>query len=251
VAEGREEASLRLSVPVRRLATWLAVLIATFSVVSLVGQVVTEFVIVENDYADRIAHWLDVNAEASIPTWYATVTLLACSLLLGVIAVSTRRQGRPFGLQWALLAAGFALLSLEEVIGVHSQATKVLRRLADDVDGPVLLVGLGVVGLVGLLVVVLLFARWFIALPRQWRIWFAVGSAIYLAGVFGSDAVGDYLAPAAGEASLPYILVLTLEEALEMTGVLIIIVALLEYVRTFVGPVTVAVRDPEGAAAAR
>ena len=223
-------------------------LIAAFSVVSLIGQVVAEFVIVENEYVDTIAHWLDVNAEASIPTWYAAVALFAVSVMLGVIATAARRQGRPYALQWALLAIGFAFLSLEEIIGVHSQVTKVLRRLADATDGPWLLIGLGLIGIVGLVVAVALFGRWFVALPRRWRTWFAIGGLVYMAGVLGSDAIGDYIASTFGGTSLLYIVVLTIEEALEMTGVLIFIVLLLEYIARFVGPVTVKVREPEEAA---
>jgi hypothetical protein len=243
VAGRRTEESLELSIPVRRLTRPLAALIVLFSLISLIGQVISEFVIVENEYVDRFTHWFDVNAEASIPTWYSAITLFAVSVMLGVIALAARRRGRPFVLQWTLLAIGFALLSLEEVIGVHSQATKVLRRAMDATDGPALLIGLGLLGVVVLAVAVALFGRWFMAMPRRWRILFAIGGLAYLAGVLGSDAVGDYLASSFGEGSLLYILVLTIEEALEMTGVLIFIVLLLEYIARSVGPVTVVARD--------
>ena len=63
--------------------------------------------------------------------------------------------------------------------------------------------------------------------------------------MLGSDAIGDYLASTFGGGSLLYILVLTIEEALEMTGVLIFIVLFLEYIARFVGPVVVEA-DPSG-----
>lgn len=244
MAAERTEGSLQVSIPVRRVATGLAVLIAVFSVVSFVGQLITEFVIVDNDYVDRIGHWLDVNAEASVPTWYSAVTLLACGVMAGIIALDTRRRSRPFALQWWLVALAFGLLSLEEVIGVHSQATKVLRRLIDTLDGPMLLVLLGIAGLVVIAIVVVVFGRWFAALPGRWRRWFAIGGVVYLVGVIASDAVGDYLISTFGDTSVLYIAVLTIEEALEMIGVLIVIVALLEYIRTFVGQVPFAVGEP-------
>ena len=246
MAGGRAEESLELSLPVGRLARWLAALIALLSVMSLTGQLISEFVIIENEYVDKVTHWFDVNAEASIPTWYAAITLFAVSAMLGVIAIAARRRGRPFVLQWTLLAIGFAALSLEEVIGVHSQVTKVLRRAMDATEGPLPLIGLGLLGLVALAVAVALFGRWFGALPRRWRTWFAIGGLVYLAGVLGSDAIGDYLASTFGGGSLLYILVLTIEEALEMAGVLIFIVLFLEYIARFVGPVVVEA-DPSGA----
>ena len=88
--------SLSLSVPVRRLATGLAVVIIVVSVVSFVGEIVSDFVIVDNKYVDRIVEWIDVNREGSIPTWYATITLASCAVLLGLIAVDAARHRKPF-----------------------------------------------------------------------------------------------------------------------------------------------------------
>jgi hypothetical protein len=240
---------LRLSISVRRVVQGMTVLILAFSLLSFIGQMVSEFVIPDNDYVERIAHWLDVNAEASIPTWYAAVALMSCSVLLAIVALAARRLGRPYPLQWALLSIGFALLSLEEIIGVHSQATKVLRSVVSSTDGAglVYLLVLGVVAVVGIIVLVALFGRFFLHLPRRWRMLFGIGLVIYLIGVLASDAVGDYLRSAFGEAGLVYIVVLTLEEALEMIGVLIVIYGLLEYIRTFVGEVLIEVRETERA----
>jgi hypothetical protein len=238
---------LRLSIPVRRVSRIVAVVIATLCLVSFVGQVVSEFVITENEYIDKIAEWVDVNAEASIPTWYATITLMACSVMAAVIAVTARVRGRPYPLQWALVSVGFALLSLEEILGVHSQATKVLRSVVSITEGFGYVLVLGAIGLVGLAILAVVFGRFFMDLPSRWRRWFTIGAVIYLIGVFASDLVGDYLFTATeGETSLLYESVLTVEEALEMTGVLIFIVLLLEYIRVFVGPLAIEVRDPGG-----
>ena len=238
-----------LSVSVRAVGKGLALLIVVFSVASFVGQVVSELVITENDYVDAITHLVDVNAEASVPTWYAAITLMACSVLLGIIAADARLRRRPYAGQWALLSIGFVLLSIEEIIGIHSQATRVLRSIVSITEGPGYVLALGAIGLAGLVVLGLVFGRFFMHLPSRWRVRFAIGGVIYLTGVFGSDAVGDYLRTAFGPASLLYIVVLTVEEALEMIGVLIFIVALLEYIRAFVGPVALDVRDAETAIA--
>jgi hypothetical protein len=240
---------LRLSASVQRIARILAILIATLCLVSFAGQIVSEFVITENQYIDKIAEWVDVNAEASIPTWYAAITLMACSVLAAVIAVAARMRGRAYPLQWALVSIGFAMLSLEEILGIHSQATKVLRSVVSITEGFGYVLVLGAVGLVGLAILAVVFGRFYMDLPSRWRRWFTIGAVIYLIGVFASDLVGDYLFTATGETSLLYEFVLTVEEALEMAGVLIFIVMLLEYIRTFVGGLAVEVRDPEGAVA--
>jgi hypothetical protein len=243
VAEENEN-PLRLSVAIRRVALSLASLIALFSVASFIGQVVSEFIIVENQYVDRITDWLDVNAEASVPTWYAAITLMACAVMLAVIAIDARARRRPYPLHWAALAVIFGFLSLEEILGIHSQATKVLRSIVSITEGPGYILALGGIGLVVLGLLAVVFGRFYLHLPPRWRWWFTAAAVIYLIGVFASDAVGDYLRTASGDSTLPYIVVLTLEEALEMIGVLIFIVMLLEYIRSFVGPFSFEVREP-------
>jgi hypothetical protein len=218
--------------------------IVVLSALSFVGQIVSEFVVTENKYVDRIAEWLDVNREGSIPTWYATVTLMACAVMLGIIAIDAYRRRRPFPLHWAALAVAFGLLSLEEILGIHSEATRVLRSVVSITEGVGYALALGAIAMVGLVVVVVVFGRFFLHLPPRWRWWFAIAAVIYLTGVFASDAVGDYLITADGDATLAYVIVLTIEEALEMIGVLIFIVMLLEYIRTYVGSVNVAVDQP-------
>jgi hypothetical protein len=239
---------LELSVAVRRLVRVLVVVIVALSALSFVGQVVVEFVIAENKYLDRIAEWVDVNREGSLPTWYATMTLMACAVMLGVIAVDAARRRRPYPFHWAALVVIFALLSLEEILGVHSEATRVLRSVVSITDGPGYALALGAIALIGIVVVVLIFGRFYLHLPSRWRWWFTIAAVIYLTGVFASDAIGDYLIAANGEHTLAYIVVLTLEELLEMTGVLIFLVMLLEYIRSFVGRVSLDVIDPSGLA---
>ena len=242
---GRPEGeSLSLSVSVRRLATALAVVIALLSVTSFVAEVVANFVIVGNKYVMRIAEWLEVDREASLPTWYAVITLMACAVLLAVIARDAFQRGRPFPRHWAALAAIFALLSLEEIIGIHSEVTQRLRDVVSITEGFGYALALTAIALMGLAVVALLFGRFYLHLPVRWRMWFTVGAIVYLIGVFASDAVGDYLITASGAPTLGYVIVQTVEEALEMTGVLIFIVMLLDYIRTFVGTVSFDVTEP-------
>lgn len=244
--ERQEGESLRLTAPVKGILRALATVIVALSLVSFVGETFTEFVITDNKYLDRIVEWLDVNAEGSVPTWYATITLMACSLLAFVIAVDAMRRRRPYRSHWAAIAVAFALLSLEEILGIHSEATRVLREFVSISDPGPYALALGAIAIFGLALVVLVFGRFYLHLPARWRTWFMVGVVIYAAGVIGTDAVGDYLMSETGGTTLAFMAAVTIEEFLEMTGVLIFIVLLLDYVQTFVGPVSFEVTQPVG-----
>lgn len=234
------------TVSIRRVATILAVVIAILSVTSFVAEVIANFVIVGNKYVNRIAEWLEVDREASLPTWYAVITLMACAVLLAIVARDAFQRGRPFARHWAALAAIFALLSLEEIIGIHSEATQRLRALVSITEGLGYAIALTVIVLVGLAVLTLLFGRFYLHLPVRWRMWFTIAAVIYLIGVFASDGLGDYLITESGAPTLAYVVVQTVEEAFEMIGVLIFIVMLLDYIRTFVGAVSLEVTEPVG-----
>ena len=221
-------------------------MIIVLSAVSFAAVVISDFVIVDNKYVDRIVEWIDVNREGSIPTWYATITLASCAVMLGIIAVDALRRAKPYPFHWAALGVIFALLSLEEILGVHSEVTGRLRDLVSITDGPGYAIALVLIALAGLAIAALLFGRFYMHLPSRWRTWFTIAVVLYAIGVFASDAIGDYLITAAGEPTLAYDVVLTIEEMLEMTGVLIFIVMLLEYIRTFVGTVSFTVTDPLG-----
>jgi hypothetical protein len=229
----------------RRIVQILGSLIVAFSIISFIGQVIVQFVVPNNEVISRVTHWLDVNAESSIPTWYASLTLMLCSILLAFIAYAAKVQNRPYPLHWASLSVGFALLSLEEVIGIHSQVFKVLRSGVSITKGSGYILVLGALALAGLAVLVLLYGRFFLHLPKRWRYLFVTGLIIYLTGVLATDTVGDYLRTAFGESSILYTVVLTVEEALEMTGVLIFIYALVDYIRQYIGSIHFQVRDPQ------
>ena len=245
-AERLEGESQRRSISIRRVAGILAIVIVALSVTSFVVEVLADFVIVGNKYLDRIAEWLEVDREASVPTWYATITLGACAAMLAIIARDAQVRRRPFPRHWAALAVIFALLSLEEILGIHSEATQRLRDVVSITDGAAYAIALAAIAVLGLLIVAVAFGRFYLHLPVRWRLWFTIGAVIYLIGVFASDAVGDYLVNASGEGTLAYVIVQTVEEALEMIGVLIFIVMLLDYIRSFVGSLTFAVTDPLG-----
>lgn len=249
MSEAREP-NVSVTLSIRWVVRVLITLIVAFGLVSLAAQLFSENVIADNQYVDRIADWLNVNSEGSIPTWYASITLMSCAVLLAIIAIWARRAGRPFGLHWATLSIAFALLSLEEIIGVHSQAFKVLRTAASGISGAGYALILGGLLVAGLIVLAWLYGRFFLHLPSRWRTLVLVGMAIYLTGVFGTDAIGDSLRTVFGEDDIVLLLVLTLEEVLEMSGVLIFIYCLLDYIRRFVGDISIGVREPLRANAA-
>jgi hypothetical protein len=168
--------------------------------------------------------WVD--GEANIPAWFSSTLLLLCSALLAVIGSAQRhRPGRVF--PWLFLAVVFAFLSLDEVAQLHELAIRPLRERLETTGYLyypwILPAGLGVSTLAAG------YSGFLIALPGRTRWLFVLAGGLYIGGALGVEAISGRQAWLHGEQSLAYHLIVTLEELLEMSGLVVFVYALLDY----------------------
>ncbi len=170
----------------------------------------------------------DLDSENNIPTIYGSWLLLACSVLLGLIALMKHRQGDRFRLHWKGLAIIFLGMSIDELASIHETITNPLHHYLK-VDGiwhfAWVVPALCFVALLGVA-----YFKFLLALPRKIGLLFLVSGGIYISGALVSEMIGGIVASAIGEKNLIYSLVTDVEELLEMTGLILFIYALLRYV---------------------
>ena len=181
--------------------------------------------------------FLNVGSEKSLPTWYSSIALLFCALLLGIIAQFKKHAKDAFAKHWSLLAIIFALLSLDEIATIHELASIPMRE------------ALGATGVfyfawvipAGVLVILLglFFLRFVQHLDKKTRILFIVSGFVFLSGAIAIEmlAASLYEDYQAGLRSvIAYEKVTELEEFFEMGGIVLFIYTLLAYIRkTFKG----------------
>lgn len=175
--------------------------------------------------AIRLA-WVD--GEGNIPAWYSASLLLLCSLLLAAIAIGHRQHGGSRVFYWLILSLIFAFLSLDETAQLHELSIRPLRER------------LQVTGLLyypwiipaAVLVALLAGAYWrfLMNLPARTRRLFVIAGSVFLAGAIGTEAISGMHASFHSEDTLTYHLIVTLEEMLEMAGVVVFIYALMDYI---------------------
>ena len=68
-----------------------------------------------------------LSGEANIPSWYASSTLLLCSILLAMIACGKKRAGDSYLMHWSALSVIFLFLSLDEAAMIHEMTIKPLQ----------------------------------------------------------------------------------------------------------------------------
>ena len=187
----------------------------------------------------------DADRESNLPTYFSAGLLLFAAALLGIIAVLQRRAGAPFGWGWAVLSLAFLYMSLDEGTSIHET---VLERLARKVLGDptigVFYFAWVIPGIALVLAFAVVFWRFFFQLPRATKSRFLLAAALFLGGALGVELIGGHHASLHGVDNLTFSLIATVEESMEMVGVIVLIYALLKFIEFEYGEVRFRFGEP-------
>jgi hypothetical protein len=168
----------------------------------------------------------DLSKGKNVPTWFSTTLLTAVGLLLAMIALMARRQAAASG-AWAALSAMFVGLSLAETAELYWFWDNLMSGPALIGAADAAVAGI-ILGTVTAALVVLAFWRWIWTLPAPTRVMFILAGVVYVTGGLGFAFLGIVLAdetffnPA-------YLVVSTMEEALEMAAVTIMLIGVVDH----------------------
>ena len=156
---------------------------------------------------------LDPDEEESFATWFSTIILFISSVLLFVIA--SKREADNYKRHWYGLGAGMAFMSLDEIAGMH-ETFNTVTDFAWTIPA-----GFGVI------VMILIYWKFLVALPRPMQSRFLVAGATFLLGALVVEHLADYYIEAYTMKNFGYNMLTVFEESLEMIGVVLFIRALL------------------------
>lgn len=180
---------------------------------------------------------MSMDGENNLPALFSTLLLFCASLLLALIAVLERRHEGVDVSKWAILAAGFMLMAMDEALSFHERAIAPLRALLGGQHLGIFFFAWVIPGFALVFVLGAFFLRFLLRLPRRTAIAFVVSAAIYLGGALGVELIEGWWREAHGHKNLIYHLMVSLEEGMEMAGVIAFIHALLRYVAARFGEV--------------
>ncbi|MGL5010394.1 MAG: hypothetical protein ACRC6I_10960 [Paracoccaceae bacterium] len=180
---------------------------------------------------DTFGYLFDLSREKNVPAWFSVVLLMLVAV--GAAVIWAVQGARP----WFWLAVLFTYMSLDEATDLHGLWPMAfdLYGVTDSQFSRFMWV---VPGAVFVFVIAALFLRWVLSLPRRTMWYFVVAGAVFVTGGIGFEVVGslvaraDYFNPA-------YLVASTLEEALEMAGVVIMLMGLAAHAETIGLRVTV------------
>lgn len=188
-------------------------------------------------YFDGRIELLDFDGEHNVPTYFSVANLLISALLLFTISKRVKDSTQPLHYKkWFLIGWVFVWLAMDELFSLHEKLigpTQILLRdfLKSDDLGPLHFAWFIPYTLLFLLIG-LYFLRFVSSLPRQTLLSFIVSGLIFISGAVGMEIISGYYVSIGGsKASLIYRLSTTIEEALEMLGVIYFIHSLINYMK--------------------
>jgi hypothetical protein len=177
----------------------------------------------------HITELVNVNRESSIPAYFSALLLLFSAALLGIVTwIKMRERGR-YRLHWGLLALIFVWLSTDEAVSIHEILTVYIQENLN-VTG-FLYFGWVVVGIPVVIIWGLIFLRFVLHLPPATRRGVILAGALYVGGALGVESISANIWYENDGSNLAYSAVGTIEELMEMLGVIVFIHTLLSYIQ--------------------
>lgn len=215
---------LKLAVSPRRIANYLLVGMAFFGIVST-GIQIAKYVF------NYRSEWLDLfnlDRELNFPTWYSALMIGFCAILLRIIATGKKQQGDRYSGDWRLLSTIFIWMAIDEVVSIHE--ILIIPQVSDALKLPWFLHSMWVIP-------GMLFVAWFVRryskfvnhLPAKSKQHFIIAAGLYIGGALVMEMVGSQFAESIGQQTIVYALIATVEEILELNGIIMFIYALLYY----------------------
>jgi len=211
----------------KNITRFFLIIVSILTLAHLVG-LFFRFVL-QHDYVYGIVPFFDLNGERNFPAMYSAVSMIVCAGFLGLIGLAKRRSRQPYGFHWLGFGFIFLFLAVDEFLQLHDKLHEPMVN-ALDLSG-LLFVGWVVPYAAAGIVLLGVYYKFLINLPKRTMIWFFASGFVFLAGAMGIEAVSGRHIELYGR-DTAYVLIYTLEEMLELAGILMFIYALASYIDT-------------------
>jgi hypothetical protein len=178
------------------------------------------------------------DGEANFPSLYSAITILFSAFLLwriGVLEVERRKGNHRY---WKFLSVVFCFLAIDEFASLHEYLIEPTQALLKDsgLQGNYFYFAWFIPYSLVIVILGIVLLRFYLRLPLRTRVSFVLAASIFVSGAVGMEMIGgDYWVSrgwsieGANSIDVNYALIVTIEELLEMLGIVVFIQALSEY----------------------
>ncbi|BAZ46272.1 hypothetical protein NIES4102_33020 [Chondrocystis sp. NIES-4102] len=183
-----------------------------------------------NNEIQIISKYFNFDQEHNVPSLYSGLSLGFCSFLLAIITDIKKATRGKYVKHWRGLSLIFLFLAIDEIFSIHEATIPFFRNA---INGQGVLYFSWIVPAFFLLIVFLLSYRKFIFnLPTRTKTLLVLAGMTYISGTLGMELIGGYIADNYGYKNSIYGIASTIEELLEMFGVVIFVYGLLDYIKS-------------------
>ena len=235
----------QLRIDPKKTALFFMAIIALLTVLHSIAM--TFFLYTGNQDLMEITDYVDFDIEKNIPSLYSAFAIFLCSLLFFCISLLEKKQGRRRS-YWIGLAGIFLFLSFDEAFVLHEglgdftgeyiQQTGILQA-SGLLYFPWILPYAFLTSILGIF-----YLPFFMRLPRKTFILLFVSAVIFLTGAAFFDMLGGREAELNGYYSVTYTVLYTIEEFLEMSGMILLMFTLLDYIEQQYGYLCLSIQAP-------
>ena len=179
-----------------------------------------------------------LDEESNLPTFYSALSLGMCSILLAIIAYQKKANNSHYTKHWKFLSLLFLLLAVDEIAMMHEILTVLRKPL--NASGFFYFTWV-IPAFIFLLVFTVTFISFLKSLPQKIRNLFILSGVIYVGGAIGVEMIGGYHSEMYGENNFAYGIITTVEESLEMMGILVFIYSLLFYLQNYLEKINLSI----------
>ena len=184
--------------------------------------------VLKRDFAYGIVPLFHFDREGNFPTLYSSFALAIASGLSFLIYRwrKTIRDGNSK--PWIVLAAMLTFLAIDENASLHDQLDYILTPMLETSGWLAWPWVLPYALLAGLFTIVYL--PFYLRMPFRYQAIFGIAAILYVVGTLGLEMGGAVATRNYGEESLNYALLVTIEELMEMSAIILTIHGLAKYI---------------------
>ncbi len=221
-----------------RTARHLWIVAAALAAANAAGVLITA--LTGHDNVRGLIPLFSLGQEQNIPTLFAVFLLLFAALLLATAGELARQRGDSLYRWWVILMCLFVWLATDEGWAIHERLIKPLRSLLPWTTHGAFHFAWVIPALAVVLVATApLCTALLRRLPRGTAASFVLAASIYLGGAIGCELIEGVFMGTYGPRSTVFAIVVMIEECMEMAGVIVFIQALMRYIATIHGDVTI------------
>lgn len=232
---------MEVKIDAKRVAVVLASIVVGLTIINSV-LLILYFSGDRNDVS-ALVDVFDFDTEGNVPTLYSAAAMLLATALLALITRANWRKPEAKPLHWLGLTVLFLFLSIDEGTAIHEKVGSSLESVIAP-EGVFYFLWILPYGLATAAIGVA-YLKFLSALPADTRRRFIQAGLMFLGGAVGLEMLGAREAEAHGYFSPTYSFLYTVEETLEMFGIVLFIYALIHHLAKSTPRMSVLLGAPE------